>query len=176
MKHKSSTRKIALTVEELFLLSVLSDSCHSVGVAYRLYIVGFQSRFRCSSKFPSRLIPHYLLKKECIVPKEEKHSHILHGFTVNLRCYFHVITFSIQVSLSSVQFASAQVGCMSSLTDPHSTQMISPRNHRRLDFAAEAAFAATGATSIWVGCDDADGDGVFQDRLFFAFLFSQINS
>jgi len=42
--------------------------------------------------------------------------------------------------------------------------MMNPRFRRGLDFATEVAFATTGATSIWVGCDDADADGVFQDR------------
>jgi len=54
---------------------------------------------------------------------------------------------------------------MNAITDPHSIQLVSPRTHRNLEFAAEVAFSSTGESSLWVGCDDADNDGIYQDRL-----------
>ena len=64
----------------------------------------------------------------------------------------------------SGQYATAQVGCMPTATDPHRSQLISPYNHRRLEFALSYARMQNGATQIWVGCDDADGNNIWFDR------------
>jgi hypothetical protein len=69
-----------------------------------------------------------------------------------------------QVSAASSQFASAQSSCMPSAADPHRSQLISPLNRRRLEYAASLASAQTGASALWVGCDDADGDSAWFDR------------
>ena len=69
------------------------------------------------------------------------------------------------MSSVSTQYATAEVGCMPSATDPHRSQLISPFNHRRIEFAAAFAFSQTSAKSLWIGCDDSDGDGSWTDRL-----------
>jgi hypothetical protein len=64
----------------------------------------------------------------------------------------------------SSQYATAEVGCMPSTSDPHRSQLIGPYNHRQLEYAMSLANSQAGANAIWVGCDDSDGDGAWTDR------------
>lgn len=54
---------------------------------------------------------------------------------------------------------------------PHRSQLLSPLNHRRLEYAMSLAVSQSAATVIWVGCDDADGDGKWEDRYNFFYSF-----
>ena len=58
---------------------------------------------------------------------------------------------------------------------PHRSQLLSPLNHRRLEYAMSLAVSQSAATGIWVGCDDADGDGKWENRynFFFIVFYSQ---
>ena len=68
------------------------------------------------------------------------------------------------MSTPTSQYATAQVGCMPLLTDPHRAQLISPFNHRRIEYAMALAHNQADVSSMWVGCEDSDGDNIWQDR------------
>ena len=68
------------------------------------------------------------------------------------------------MSLVPSQYATAQVGCMPSSSDPHGSQLISPLNRRHMEYAMALAHSQADVSAIWVGCEDNDGDNIWLDR------------
>ena len=69
-----------------------------------------------------------------------------------------------QVSTAMGEFAAGESGCLPDSESPYRSQLLSPNSHRISEALLEEVFASTSQTSFWIGCDDADSDGIWMDK------------